>query len=102
MQPPTHQVQYENLGHPVMTSGFLFPVKIQPLSYTRLHAQTHSCAPPFVTHRTEQGWDQLITFQICWFVPIILASWFQKVVNLKIITYNYFFSFEIVSNENSL
>lgn len=39
MQPPTHQVQYENLGHPVMTSGFLFPVKnTAPLSQTQTHS----------------------------------------------------------------
>lgn len=46
IKPPTHQVQYENLGHPVMTSGFLFPVKnTAPLSftYTLSHTQTHSC-----------------------------------------------------------
>jgi hypothetical protein len=32
MKPPTHQVQYENLGLPVMTFGFLFPVETFQLS----------------------------------------------------------------------
>lgn len=41
MQSPTHQVQYENLGHPVMTSGFLFPVKNTAPSLTHKHTHEH-------------------------------------------------------------
>lgn len=58
MQSPTHQVQYENLGHPVMTSGFLFPVKNTAPSLT--HKHTHELH--FSSHTfAEQDWDQLLT-----------------------------------------
>ena len=41
MKPPTHQVQYENLGLPVMTFGFLFPVEHSARATINTHRHTH-------------------------------------------------------------
>lgn len=57
MQPPTHQVQYKNLGHPVMTSGFLFPVKNTAPSLTQKH--THDLHARHTLNRAGPG--QLLT-----------------------------------------
>lgn len=46
MQSPTHHVQYENLGHPVMTSGFLFPVKNTAPSLRHKHTHELICHTP--------------------------------------------------------
>lgn len=56
IKPPTHQVQYENLGHPVMTSGFLFPVKnTAPLSFTYTLSHTNTLLHTHCSLHPEQS-----------------------------------------------